>query len=54
MENSSRSIYSTMFIHHMKKIIIEKTIRYVKDRTESYDDYFLCRKECEEGRGCKL
>jgi putative transposase len=27
-----------------KSIIRERTIQYVKDRTESFDDYFPCRK----------
>jgi putative transposase len=34
--------------HHLdssfEKSIIERTIQYVKDRTESFDDYFPCRK----------
>ena len=29
----------------------ERTIQYVKDRTESFDDYFPCR---SERRRCKL
>ena len=33
-----------------EKSIVERTIQHVKDRTESFDDYFPCRKE----RGCKL
>ena len=44
--------------HHIhsayEKSIIERTIQYVKDRTESFDDYFPCRKESEQGRRCKL
>ena len=40
--------------HHIhsayeKSIIIERTIQYVKDRTEGFDDYFPCRK-----KNCKL
>jgi putative transposase len=35
--------------HHLhssfEKSIIERTIQYVKDRTESFDDYFPCRKK---------
>ena len=27
-----------------EKSIIERTIQYIKDRTESFDDYFPCRK----------
>jgi putative transposase len=33
------------------KSIIERTIQYVKHRTESFDDYFPCR---NERRICKL
>ena len=38
--------------HHIhstfEKSIIERTIQYIKDRIESFDDYFPCRKEkCE-------
>ena len=44
--------------HHIhspyEKSVIERTIQYVKDRTESFDDYFPCKKEREEGRRCKL
>src|SRR3712207_413323 len=40
--------------HHIhssyERSIIERTIQYVKDRTECFDDYFPCRKE----KGCKL
>ena len=39
--------------HHLhsslEKSIIERTMQYIKDRTESFDDYFPCRKE-----NCKL
>jgi putative transposase len=39
--------------HHFhsayEKSIIERTIQYVKDRTEGFDDYFPCRK-----KNCKL
>jgi putative transposase len=35
--------------HHIhlshERSIIERTIQYVKDRTECFDDYFPCRKE---------
>ena len=27
-----------------EKSIIERTIQYIKDRTEYFDDYFPCRK----------
>ncbi|MGD9535291.1 MAG: hypothetical protein AB7V56_16165 [Candidatus Nitrosocosmicus sp.] len=38
--------------HHihssLEKSLIERTIQYVKDRTESFDDYFPCRiKNCK-------
>ncbi len=32
-----------------EKNIIERTIQYIKDRTECFDDYFPCRK-----KKCKL
>jgi len=39
--------------HHIhssyEKSIIERTIQYIKDRTEGFDDYFPCRKN-----KCKL
>jgi putative transposase len=39
--------------HHLhfsyKKSIIERTMQYIKDRTENFDDYFPCRK-----KNCKL
>jgi putative transposase len=39
--------------HHihspLEKSLIERRIQYIKDRTESFDDYFPCRKE-----KCKL
>jgi putative transposase len=39
--------------HHLhssyEKSIIERTMQYIKDRTECFDDYFPCRKE-----KCKL
>ncbi|MBA3750521.1 MAG: hypothetical protein H0X03_06460, partial [Nitrosopumilus sp.] len=35
--------------HHihspLEKSLIERTMQYIKDRTESFDDYFPCRKE---------
>jgi putative transposase len=44
--------------HHnhssIEKSFIERTIQYIKDRTECFDDYFPCIKEREEGRRCKL
>ena len=38
--------------HHLyfayEKSLIERTIQYIKDRTDSFDDYFLCkRKKCK-------
>jgi putative transposase len=39
--------------HHIhssyEKSIIERTMQYIKDRTENFDDYLLCRK-----KKCKL
>ena len=39
--------------HHLhstyEKSLIERTIQYIKDRTECFDDYFPCRK-----KNCKL
>ena len=39
--------------HHLhsslEKSLIERTMQYIKDRTECFDDYFPCRKE-----NCKL
>jgi putative transposase len=39
--------------HHLhssyEKSIIERTMQYIKDRTENFDDYFPCRK-----KNCKL
>ncbi len=39
--------------HHLhspfEKSIVERTLQYFKDRTESFDDYFPCRK-----KNCKL
>jgi putative transposase len=35
--------------HHLhsplQKSLIERTIQYIKDRTESFDDYFPCKRE---------
>ncbi len=39
--------------HHLhsslEKSVIERTMQYIKDRTEEFDDYFPCRK-----KKCKL
>ncbi len=37
--------------HHssFEKSIIERTMQYIKDRTENFDDYFPCKKN-----KCKL
>ena len=39
--------------HHIhppfEKSLVERTMQYIKDRTESFDDYFPCRLE-----NCKL
>jgi putative transposase len=34
---------------HYEKSIIERTMQYIKDRTEGFDDYFPCKKN-----KCKL
>jgi putative transposase len=50
-ENFIQSLVNRMKLkhHHIHslygKSIIERTIQYIKDRTESFDDYFPCRKE---------
>ena len=40
--------------HHLhssfEKSIIERTVQYIKDRTENFDDYFPCKKKNK----CKL
>ena len=51
------SIHKLKFLrlphHHIhfpyEKSIIERTMKYIKDRTECFDDYFPCRK-----KDCKL
>jgi putative transposase len=30
---------------HFEKSLVERTIQYIKDRTESFDDYFPCRRK---------
>jgi putative transposase len=39
--------------HHLhscfEKSLMERTMQYIKDRTESFDDYFPCKK-----KNCKL
>ncbi len=37
------------FVYKNEKSIIERTMQYVKDRTEGFDDYFPCKKN-----KCKL
>jgi putative transposase len=37
------------FVYKDEKSIIERTMQYIKDRTENFDDYFPCRK-----KKCKL
>ena len=32
------------FLSKEEKSLIERTMQYIKDRTESFDDYFPCRK----------
>jgi putative transposase len=38
------------FVYKDEKSIIERTMQYIKDRIESFDDYFPCRKKNK----CKL
>jgi putative transposase len=35
--------------YHVEKSLIKRTIQYIKDKTECFDDYFPCRT-----RNCKL
>ena len=41
--------------HHthsaLEKSLIERTMQYIKDRTEGFDDYFPCRRKKNK---CKL
>jgi hypothetical protein len=39
------SISLSLIIYYEKNISERRTIQYIKDRTESFDDYFPCRKE---------
>ena len=38
-----------MYIQYMRKVSHRKNNQHIKDRTESFDDYFPCRKD-----NCKL
>ena len=52
MVSTSMQVFETetsSFILSYEKSIIERTMQYIKDRTECFDDYFPCRK-----RKCKL
>ena len=41
-----RFLHLKHHIHsHFEKSLIERTMQYIKDRTEGFDDYFPCRKE---------
>ena len=42
----TKTSYSFLF---MRKSIIERTMQYLKDRIENFDDYFPCKKN-----KCKL
>jgi putative transposase len=46
--NLSHHLHS-YFVYKGEKSIIERTMQYIKDRTEGFDDYFPCRK-----KKCKL
>ena len=37
--------HHTHSYYYEKSIIIERTIQYIKDRTEMFDDYFPCQKD---------
>ena len=37
--------HHTHSYYYEKSIIIERTIQYIKDRTECFDDYFPCQKD---------
>jgi len=46
---STASMQILKIPHHthyqLEKSLIERTIQYIKDRIESFDDYFPCKKE---------
>ena len=45
---STKAVDFLKLKHHLhssfEKSIIERTMQYIKDRTESFDDYFPCKK----------
>ncbi len=46
------SFFTRKLDHHvhssLEKSLIERTMQYIKDRTESFDDYFPCKlKNCK-------
>jgi putative transposase len=43
--NATIYISLSLIIYYEKNIIERRTIQYIKDRTESFDDYFPCGKE---------
>ncbi len=50
VSSSSLSIFETkasssFFVYKNEKHIIERTIQYIKDRTECFDDYFPYRRK---------
>ncbi|HXT83647.1 MAG TPA: hypothetical protein VN704_04860 [Verrucomicrobiae bacterium] len=51
VSTSSLPLFETKAHIHSayEKSIIERTIQYIKDRTENFDDYFPCRM-----KNCKL
>ena len=51
MVSAGLSVFETKTSLHSpyEKSIIERTMQYIKDRTESFDDYFPCKK-----KNCKL
>jgi hypothetical protein len=45
-----RNMFVVAKAYPMEKGIIERTMQYTKDRTESFDGYFSCRKKkCKRG-----
>jgi len=51
MVSTGLQVLKTKTSHHspLEKSLIERTIQYIKDRTECFDDYFPYRK-----KNCKL
>jgi putative transposase len=44
VSSSMKSLKLNHHLHsHYKKSLIERTMQYIKDRTENFDDYFPCK-----------